>query len=402
MNDKTNTLIVFLLALCFNLELASQESDDSGELPAYKQWLAAGDSLLTDEEPNDAARKLYKKAMNSAPEQAVPYHKTGRSFLQDYFNDNRRINALDSAAFYENKARTLDPHYINAIWNEVLAYRLRWKHGMSRKVLMEAWENNPDNTEILTLLGRNYFDTGNPGLALPFLEKAIALGGTDVPDVAYRFAGWCWFYLEDHEKQLEYFNRFRELDPKSLMGIAGQVHSYTGLKDYDKATELALQIKTENPDYTYPAYLEAYIAETYLFGGNKKQAATYYEKAMQIDSTVQNLFATRAVTTTLGYLYVNSGKQKEGFKLLQQTIQRRLDEWETMPERWEFSFDIASAYAAMGEMDKAFQWLYTSVLTGYPGHLWNQDPLFKACHDVKSFQELVKQARIRVEGEYNP
>lgn len=43
--------------------------------------------------------------------------------------------------------------------------------------------------------------------------------------------------------------------------------------------------------------------------------------------------------------------------------------WEEMPERWEFSFDISSAYAAMGDLDKSYQWLYTSVLTGYPGHL---------------------------------
>ncbi len=71
-----------------------------------------------------------------------------------------------------------------------------------------------------------------------------------------------------------------------------------------------------------------------------------------------------------------------------------------MPERWEFSFDIASAYAARGDLDQAFQWLYTSVITGYPGHLWKMDPLFSACHEDFAFQQLVKQARIRVENEY--
>jgi tetratricopeptide (TPR) repeat protein len=327
------------------------------------------------------------------------YHKIAQSYVGDYANE-RKVVYLDSIVKYENKARLLDPKFKDAYDWEIAAYRARWRHGMIRKVLMDAIQHLPDDPEILMLLGRNYFDTGNPGLALPYLEKSIEIGGENAPGVAYRFAGWCWFYLEQHEKQLEYFNQFREIDPKSLMGIAGQVHSYTGLKKYDKATELALKIREENPNYDQPAYLEAYIGETLLFGNNFDDAIPYYEKAMELDSTSQNLFATRAVTTTLGYLYLQSGEKDAGQSLLNQTIERRMKDWKEMPERWEFSFDIASAYAAMGDMDNAYQWLYTSVTTGYPGHLWKMDPVFSNCHEDYAFQQLVRQARIRVESEY--
>jgi tetratricopeptide (TPR) repeat protein len=183
------------------------------------------------------------------------------------------------------------------------------------------------------------------------------------------------------------------------MGIAGQVHSYTGLGDFEKATELALQIREENPDYPYPAYLEAYIGETRLFAGDLDGALSFYVNAMALDSTSQNLFATRAVTTTLGYIYRQQNRHERGDQLLQQTIQRRTRQWEQMPERWEFSFDIASAYAALGDADQAFQWLYTSVLTGYPGHLWKKDPLFSEFHERFAFQQLVQQARDRVRSE---
>jgi tetratricopeptide (TPR) repeat protein len=382
------------------ISFSTYAQTDNQEASTADQLLQMGDSLGASEENNDNARKMYKKAIEIDSTNPVAFHKLGRSFLSDYFKAGGPEQFLDSAIVYENKARTLDPQYVNAYWNEVLAYRLRWRHGMSRKVLLEALEHLPDNPEILMLVGRNYFDTGNPGLALPYLEKSIEIGGEDAPGVAYRFAGWCWFYLEQHDKQLEYFDTFREIDPESLMGIAGQVHSYTGLKNYDKATELAIQIKEENPDYDYPAYLEAYIGETLLFGGKFDEAITYYEKALELDSTSANLFATRAVTTTLGYLYLQTGKEQQGKRLLNQTIERRMVNWQEMPERWEFSFDIASAYAAMGDFDNAFQWLYTSVLTGYPGHLWINDPVFSKCHEVFAFKELVRQARIRVEGEY--
>ena len=365
-----------------------------------EQYLHIGDSLIKAEKIGANARLMYEKALSLDPENAMAYHKIAQSYVTDYRN-MREERYLDSVVNYENKARLLNPELRVAYSWEVAAYRVKWRHGMSRKVLMEAIQHLPEDPEILMLMGRNYFDTGNPGLALPYLEKSIELGGENAPGVAYRFAGWCWFYLENHEKQLEYFNRFREIDPKSLMGIAGQVHSYTGLRDYEKATELALQIKEDNPNYDYPAFLEAYIGETLLFGGKFDEAIPYYEKAIELDSTSANLFATRAVTTTLGYLYLQSGKQQIGKRLLNQTIERRMKDWKEMPERWEFSFDIASAYAAMGEMDEAYQWMYTSVLTGYPGHLWKRDPLFTLCHENFAFNQLLKQARIRVESEYN-
>jgi tetratricopeptide (TPR) repeat protein len=391
-------LLCALSFLPFSIQAQVNDPETSNRL--VQSYLTQGDSLLELDGNGDRARLWYQKATAENPESALSFHKIGRSFLGDFFQGNGSQAYLDSTVVYENQARRIDTEYVDAYWNEVLAYRQRWQHGMTRKVLLEALEHLSKDPEILMLMGRNYFDTGNPGLALPYLEQSIELGGENAPGVAYRFAGWCWFYLEDHEQQLEYFNRFREIDPKSLMGIAGQVHSYTGLEDYEKATSLAIQIKDENPEYDYPAYLEAYIGETLLFGGNDVEAIEYYEKAYALDSTSQNLFATRAVTTTLGYLYLQEGNEVDGQALLEKTIARRTQEWQEMPERWEFSFDIASAYAAMGEMDLAFQWLYTSVLTGYPGHLWKKDPLFSLCHESVAFQQLVQQARIRVEGEY--
>lgn len=388
-------LLTSALFICFFISIAYPQSD------AIETLLAQGDSIIDNEDNWSKGRVLYRQALEMDAENPKVNYKMGYSFLGDYFRNKSLENYLDSAITYENKARTLDPKYVGAYEYEVLAYRVLWRHGMSRKVLMEAMEHLSDNPRILMLVGRNYFDTGNPGLALPYLEKSIELGGKDAPGVAYRFAGWCWFYLQDHNKQLEYFNRFREIDPKSLMGIAGQVHSYTGLKDYKKATELAIQIRDENPDYNAPAYLEAYIGETLFFGKDFEAAIPYYEKAMELDPQSQNLFATRAVTTTLGYLYFTQGKKEAGIDLLQKTIDRRMKDWEKMPERWEFSFDIASAYAALGQLDEAYQWLYTSVLTGYPGHLWVNDPIFSSCHEVFAFKELVKQARIRVESEYS-
>ena len=105
--------------------------------------------------------------------------------MGDFFQGNGAQAYLDSTIVYENQARRIDTEYIDAYWNEVLAYRQRLQHGMTRKVLLEALEYLPEDPEILMLMGRNYFDTGNPGLALPFLEKSIELGGENAPGGDY-------------------------------------------------------------------------------------------------------------------------------------------------------------------------------------------------------------------------
>ena len=391
-----NNIVAILI--CTVITISAQAQNDK-VTETFEQCIQLGDSLIKAENKGTNARLMYKKAIAPDAGNAMVYNKIAQSFVVDYGNGYDE-KYLDSVILYENKARLLNPQFKDAYKGEVTAYRAKWRHGMSRKVLMEAIQHLPDDPEILMLVGRNFFDTGNPGLALPYLLKSIETGRGNAPGEAYRFAGWCWFYLEQHEKQLEYFNKFRRIDPISLMGIAGQIHSYTGMKNFNKATELAIQIRQENPGYAQPAYLEAYIGETLLFGRKFDEAIPYYEKAMELDSTSQNLFATRAVTTTLGYLYLQSGKQAAGLKLLNQTIERRTQDWKEMPERWEFSFDIASSYAAKGDLNNAYQWLYTSVITGYPGHLWQMDPVFSACHDDYAFQQLVKQARDRVENEY--
>lgn len=390
---KNNVLV--LLFICIIPIALQAQNDNIGFLTTYIQ---KGDSLIELENKGENARLMYRKAISIDNMNPFPFHKMAQSFVKDYRIEGKD-NYLDSIILYENKARLLDPKFKEAYNWEVIAYREKWRHGMIRKVVFEALQHFPEDPDIHLLIGRNYFDTGNPGLALPYLEKAIELGGENAPGAAYRFIGWCWFYLEKHDRQLEYFNKFREIDPKSLMGIAGQIHSYSGLKKFDRATELAIQIKEENPDHVNSANLEAYIGETLLFGNKYDEAISYYEKALEINPTAENLFGTRAVTTTLGYLYLQNGRKQEGEKLLNQTIQRRLRNWDRMPERWEYSFDIASAYAAMGDLDNAYQWLYTTVLTGYPGHLWKMDPVFSACHQNFPFEQLILQARKRVEGE---
>jgi tetratricopeptide (TPR) repeat protein len=388
------TLLSFLFILIPSTYLYSQDET------AYDNYLRQANELIIqgDSTSNETAKQLFLQALTLNPDGAEALNGLGSTFLRGYYLFNHPETSLDSSIYYYRKTLEIDPHYVDAWINLLSAYRINWNHSLSRMILLEALHYNPDEPELLALMGRNYFDTGNPGLALPYLLKSIEAGP---PDYAYRFAGWCWFYLEQHDKQLEYFSRFRELDRNSLMGIAGYIHSYTGMKDYPNAIQTAQQMLDENPNHQNRAWILAYVAETNLFAGNYDDEKKYYEMALTENKNADNLYATRSSTTTLAFLYRNEERIAESDSLLAISLERRLKDQKNGPERWEFSHDIASVYAVKGERENAFKWLYTSILTGFPGHLWYQDPLFEAYREDSSFIGLIQQARKRVLAEYN-
>ncbi len=145
-------------------------------------YIKQGDSLIAKNDGKKAI-SMYKKAIDIDAEHAMAYHKIGQAFVGEYRKEGTE-NFFDSVIVYENKARLADPTFFDAYDWEVAAYRAKWRHGMIRKVLMDAIQHLPDHPEIQMMLGRNYFDTGNPGLALPYLEKSIAVGGENAPGVA--------------------------------------------------------------------------------------------------------------------------------------------------------------------------------------------------------------------------
>jgi tetratricopeptide (TPR) repeat protein len=313
---------------------------------------------------------------------------------------------MDSAYGAARQATLHDPLFTEAYAWLAERYRAERNHSMARLRLSEAVTSNPDSPLLLTLLGRNYFDTGDCGMARPYLERAMELG--PVP-LTYRFLGWCSFYLRQPERQQQYFHRYLELEPDDTQGMGGLVWSYTMQGRYDEAIAIAERFLEEKRGIPYYSWIVANAAEVHLFAGNEVRARELYEHALGIDSTAINQFAARAATTTLGYLYWKGGRRSEAERLFRQTLERRrgnLDWVEErnglpIPERWEFAYDIASVYAAQGDRDRAYQWLFRAVMAGYPAHNAFEDPVMSGLYDDPAYRLLVRQARLRVEATWN-
>lgn len=307
---------------------------------------------------------------------------------------------MDSVAWGARAAVQHDPHYTEPYAWLTETYRSTMNHSMTRLLLADAVAANPDDPTLLTLLGRNFFDTGECGMARPYLERAAALGA--VP-LTHRYLGWCAFYLRQPEEQQEHFVRYLELEPDDGQGM---VWSYTMQERYPEAIAIAERFVEEKEGVANYAWVVANAGEVHLFAGNEPEAQDFYERALALDSLAINQFAGRAATTTLAHLYRKQGRHDEAERLLEQTLGRRFGNIDfvtevngaPIPERWGYAYDIASVHAVRGDRERTYQWLFRAVMAGYPAHNAYADPLMAPFYDDPAYRLLMQQARHRVES----
>jgi Tfp pilus assembly protein PilF len=312
----------------------------------------------------------------------------------------------DSMYWAGNRATQADPTYVEAFQWLADLYRSDFNHSAARQVLTRGVAANPDNSQLLALLGRNYFDTGDCGMARRHLERALGLGGAPM---AHRFMGWCHFYMREPDLQEAQFRRYLELEPDDDQGMGGLVWSFTMRRRFGEAIAVADRFLEEKRGIPRYSWIMANAGEVHLFAGNEKRATELYEQALALDSTAINQFAARAVTTTLGYLYWKQGRREEADRLLNMTLRRRNSNLEQIaklngipiPERWEFAYDIASVYAVRGDHDLMYRWLFRAVMAGYPAHNAQDDPLFSTVQDDPAYRALVEQARLRIHSTWD-
>lgn len=389
-----------LLVLCGGIGIATVPASAQSPLDRAASLMTTGEAGVRE------AVGLLRHAAASGESAAQAYLELSRAYQQGLWQHGWPDEIADSIYWAGNQAIQADPTYLEAYRWLADLYRADFNHSAARLVLTRGVSSNPDNAELRALLGRNYFDTGDCGMARRHLERSLELGGASM---AHRFMGWCHFYLRQPDLQEAQFRRYLELEPDDDQGMGGLVWSFTMRRRFDEAIAIAERFLAEKQGIPRYSWIVANAGEVHLFAGNEDRATLLYEQALLLDSSAINQFAARAVTTTLGYLYWKQGRREEADLLLNMTLQRRhgnIEQVESLngipiPERWEYAYDIASVHAARGDFEVMYRWLFRAVMAGYPAHNAQDDPLFSHVQDDPAYRALVEQARLRIESTWN-
>jgi adenylate cyclase len=245
-----------------------QKSTDNFE--AYLVWLEGWKHFKRyTKEDNAMARQLIQQAIDMDPDWAMPYTTLAWTYMRRFDESDSPADSVKLAAKAAQKALALDDTYPGVY------AALGGVHGAKGEVeqaipyLEKAVALGPNMSVYHALLAYNLTDAGRAAEAIPLLKKAMRLSPSYHPwylsslGAAYNAVG-------RYEDAAEAYEQFLHRRPESTEGHAGLIVSYMWLGREEKAQSYAAELLRIKPKfslgsfgkllkYTDKAYVERFL-----------------------------------------------------------------------------------------------------------------------------------------------
>jgi len=287
------------------------------------------------------ARQKLKKQYTNNPEAYQLYLKGV------YWSNKATRDALTKGKDYFEQAIKNDPNYALPYTGLAVYYRIADDWFMAphdcmpkaKEAAEKALQLDPSSPQAHTEMGEVYFFYEFRWAdAEKEFRRAIELN----PDyaLAHSDLGWLLTSTGRAQEGTAESKRGQELDPLSL-----DTNIYYGLSLYFAGKYDAAEIQFRKtldlePDYWFA---RAYLGRTYARTGRIKEAIAELEKAVKLSDGITE---TR---TGLGVAYVANGQSMEARQILDKLL--------VQSDPYVPPYNIAALYAALGEKDRALEYL---------------------------------------------
>ena len=376
--------------LSISLELVNAQKESVIWTEQYERKTSDLVSLQS-EIARDVSTKL-KKRLSGAEETQVTKTATAdpaayQAYLKGRYYWNRRTTEnLQKAVEQFKLATDRDPNYAlafvgladcYAVLNEYAGIPTSETIPQSRSYAERALSLDNQLAEPHATLGQVNNQVWQYAEAEREYKRAIELN-PNYP-TAYH---WYSILLKDMgriDEASKMINRAHELDPLSSVIGVNVSRMYQIQNNHEASVGNSLKIIELDPNFA-PAY--QYLGLSYLKQGRSAEAIAALKKAVEFsgDSSI--------TLGDLGYVYAATGKRTEAL-----TIIRRLEDKYARKEA--IGQYIAPVYAALGDKDKAFEWLERDFQARdgkLPEIRWQLQ--FESLRDDPRFKDLLKRMNL--------
>jgi DNA-binding winged helix-turn-helix (wHTH) protein/tetratricopeptide (TPR) repeat protein len=280
----------------------------------------------------------------------VPSVRAREYYLQGLHHRSRRdveSGALAQASF--EAALREDPQYAQA-WAaigeghsvQVLRYMMLPAEGLpkARAAAQRAIELDPGLIEGHNLLGQIYLDHDKDFAAAEReFQRAIALN--DRAARVWHYYAMLYGQTGRTEEALAAIRRARELEPMTLLYAGNYGVLLYMTRRYDEAVEFLEPLVEANPKFQHA---RSVLARALLASGQADRALEQLEAR-----TEPGLFQS-----DLGVVYAKLGRREDALREIARLEQR-------VSEGYRLAYEVASIYAALGELDKGCEWLARGI-----------------------------------------
>src|SRR5262249_26420701 len=348
---------------------------------------------MQDEIVSGISETLRAHSSRQKPDLASKRHTESTEAYQAYLKgrycwNQRTEESLYKAISFFEQAREIDPNYGLAYAGLADSYQVLVFHGglspneycpNARAAAERAIAIDDGLAEAHTALAyvRSYYDWDWPGAEQEF-KRAIALNPNYA--TAHQWYGELLGYLERNDESLAERKKALTLDPLSPIITSELGLSYFEARQYHRAIEEFRKAAELYPDFS-PAH--NFLAMAYEYSGLYDQALLECQRAIDLAKR------DRYLLLQLARISARAGKRAEARQLLAEITNG--SEHRYFPRT-----HIAAAYIALGDKDRAFEWLEK----GYRERDWGL-PIIKTFPDfdeVRSdprFSDLLKRMNLQ-------
>jgi len=297
----------------------------------------------------DSAIQMFERASTLDPQFALAQAALADAYITKFFSQDPNPAWEEKAYVHIEKALALDPNLAEAyVARGNLAWTLRNRFPHERAIVdyRRALELNPNLSDAHFTLGSLYLHIGLLEESLAQLNAALALDPHNL-DARYRVPR-VYLYRQEYQAALAEFDRHPEFPP---------------MWQWQKA-----------------------LALFYL--GRKQEALALAEELVRQHPNQED------VTSTHALLLAGTGQRQKA----EEQIRTAVRAGEGKSHFHHAAYNIASAYALMGEKGRALEWLRRTAAEGMPCFpLFERDPNLDKLRGEPEFKAFLKEMRAQWE-----
>lgn len=312
---------------------------------------------------NTKAQEFFTKALKLNAEDATSLYFSGSINLINQDND-KAIEQL-------KRVIELRPEYKDAYKNLGIAYFNLKQTQNAVEILEQGLEYSEQAPDYYRLLASAYIVSGENQLAITLLEELIKIPDIKLDFQVYNLLGSAALGLEQNEKAKDYYFKALELNPqndvayraiKLIESPTSEIFSkYKTLIDEKAPTQEIIDVASvlyeKNELEEAITILDYAIKNGYKDADLFFQQSLFYEQKGEIIKALQCLQKiltvqkpTQEVELKIAKLFINIGKLKEAFKLLDKLVKK-------YPYEADVYYEYAMAYLIYDDKIKAEEYL---------------------------------------------
>ena len=364
----------------------AQYNCQPAELPEIRKKISLAIAEKLELQLSSADNLNLTSGRQTADPEAYKLYLKGKYILDHYQSSKDYQESLRLALNFFQQALKKDPNYALAYVGSGRVYFLLFNdnfmsraevYDKCRTAVQMAFNTNGNLSEAFVLKGaiQMNFEQDWPGAENSF-KQAVAL----TPNNAYAYHNQSYLLacLGKFDESILYQNQALQLDPTSLILNSGLINRFFLAKNFRKAIVQAEEALELDPrSVSALAITGLCFAQLELFD----EALKNINRAIEIQP-LEELFLDKA------HIHALAGETNEAEKILNSLLAE--------PSRKQCDFaDVAAVYSALGENDKAFEYLEKACLEGSSNLLFlKSDPRFTKSHDDSRFAVILQKLNL--------